>query len=145
MKWALVLALVLCCGSTRGETENDSIESLDKLTEQLEQELLFRPRTLLANKHKCGEIECQNGAIECTGDGKCQCPKGYTGDDCSQVGTCDLKNDNCKNGGKCEDQDGQTFCTCAKGLTGDLCEFFTPVSVTNLETSLVEYENRVAN
>ncbi|KAG8193640.1 hypothetical protein JTE90_024005 [Oedothorax gibbosus] len=122
MKWALVLALVLCCGLTKGETENDSIESLDKLTEQLEQELLFRPRTLLADKLTCGEIECKNGATNCIDDGKCECIAGFTGDDCAQV-VCGTNK--CKNGAtKCQEED-KTKCDCPEETTEDDCSQVT--------------------
>jgi len=59
---------------------------------------------------------CQNGG-ECE-DGICNCPPGYSGEDCEYYEPCSVLV--CENGGTCDEYDGE--CDCLEGFEGELCE-----------------------
>lgn len=66
-------------------------------------------------KDTCEDVICQHNGI-CK-EGKCQCPSGYSGDNCEIVtDPCVLVQ--CKNEGVCKD--GK--CQCPFGYEGELCE-----------------------
>jgi len=63
------------------------------------------------NKESSCAAPCQNGGVCSSITGVCECPPGWTGDDCSM---CD-----CKNGGVCSSATG--VCECPPSWTGDDC------------------------
>ena len=66
------------------------------------------------NINECFSNPCQNGGT-CHGAGRCLCPPGFVGADCS-ISRCDLLD--CQNGGSCVNGS----CVCPAGVVGANCD-----------------------
>jgi len=77
----------------------------------------------------CDGIVCNNDGI-CEG-GNCDCPEGFSGDQCDIEDLCVTQNIACANGGSCIDG----LCDCPSGFVGDNCE---QIDLSNLQLILDE-------
>jgi len=67
-------------------------------------------------KDSCENITCPAGRI-CI-DGTCQCPRGFSGENCLKENICITQNIRCKNDGICINGE----CNCLEGNSGTNCE-----------------------
>ncbi|UTW64500.1 hypothetical protein KFE98_10290 [bacterium SCSIO 12741] len=67
-------------------------------------------------KDKCEEVSCSNGGV-CV-DGTCECPSGFSGENCQTEDKCITSGVSCQNGGTCVNG----ACDCPDGFTGTNCE-----------------------
>ncbi|XP_029448713.1 protein delta homolog 2 [Rhinatrema bivittatum] len=72
---------------------------------------------------------CQNAAPcvdDREGEYTCLCPEGFYGRDCElKAGVCQTAGSPCRNGGRCQDDNGYASnltCRCLAGFVGDFCE-----------------------
>jgi hypothetical protein len=86
--------------------------------------LFFTPSCILDDP--CAEVECLNGGA-CM-DGTCNCPDGFSGDNCEIEDTCLTGAVTCQNGGTCVDG----TCECPDGYVGTNCENFDPAFTQQL-------------
>lgn len=75
----------------------------------------FTSCELLEEADPCEDVTCQNGGT--CDDGNCDCPDGFSGDNCEMEDLCITQNPNCQNGGTCVDG----ACECLDGYEGDDC------------------------
>lgn len=69
----------------------------------------------------CYNSDCYNGG-QCSdpiNTYKCNCPLGFTADDCS-IDINECENNKCQNGATCIDKIAKYECNCAPGYDGDL-------------------------
>ena len=80
----------------------------------------------------CSSNPCNSGTCHSSNQGySCQCPSGFTGQNCNQVDMCTTNT--CYNGGTCQTQrTGQdqytVSCTCPPAYTGSRCQ--SPIVIT---------------
>lgn len=65
--------------------------------------------------NKCKDVSCENDG-ECV-DGECDCPTGFSGDECEVEDKCVTNNVTCENDGECVDGE----CDCTAFFYGETC------------------------
>lgn len=68
----------------------------------------------------CFDTDCNRGTCaDPQNNYKCQCPPGFTSDDCS-IDIDECVDNQCKNNATCIDQIARYSCNCSIGYTGEL-------------------------
>ncbi|CAI5455806.1 unnamed protein product [Caenorhabditis angaria] len=81
----------------------------------------------------CSDIRCQNGGsckMLASGEATCECLDGFEPPLCEPKSACSINP--CKNGGTCQDADGQYFCHCENGFEGVHCESFAELTTSTV-------------
>ncbi|KRT83956.1 EGF-like domain containing protein [Oryctes borbonicus] len=70
----------------------------------------------------CFDVDCNQGTCaDPENSYKCQCPPGYTADDCS-INIDECVDNKCKNNATCIDEVAKYSCNCSVGYSGEFCE-----------------------